>query len=656
MDVPFWIKDVFEAALPFAKDALKAAIRTRNEKALEEKKEKARKDHLALDEIQKIVLTRGESASADLTMSPGGSYDALKDHLERTEQLSTVIWFEDLSGNRLLDDVYVHLDTYLIPSRLHLSEREKYRTTPLEEAIFNSRRHCLILGQPGAGKSTSMQRLCSLLLKSRTENKGYTFPILIRFRDLKKDTSNNVIFNTLIRIFPLQFQFGGELDGPQVLPDLVSYKRSTFARFINEVRPVIILDGFDEYPDNMGKSDIAEEIQDLARLFTKAKLVVTCRTGEFNYAIDNTESFEIAPLDRARVEVFANRWLTEDDQAKRFLNEVYASPFADVAIKPLTLAHLCAIFQRNDTIPDRPLEVYKRVVNMMLTEWDRQRSVKRHSAYARFSTVRKFDFLAHVAYHLTVSLRRTVFSKRDFSDSYRTVYRTFGLPEAEADLVAAELESHTGIFVQSGYDKFEFVHKSIQEYLTADYISRLPNVPSDVALIEGLGAELAIVLAMSSEPSLYICKLVFNVLIGAELSAAFYDAFVGRLLLERPVFDPGEEVVIAFFSLLSLWMHRDRKSSIKDLVIPISDVDKGIYDQALSLMKSADVCKTVSRFYYAERAAAQVGCLVPIGRKQKMLNYPTLPYILASSDYTGGPFGLNHGSHAGKNKTLPWSR
>ena len=44
--------------------------------------------------------------------------------------------------------------------------------------------------------------------------------------------------------------------------------------------------------------------------------------------------------------------------------------------------------------------------------------------------------------------------------------------------VIAELESHTGLFIQSGFDQFEFAHKSLQEFLTAEYLVKLPSIPT----------------------------------------------------------------------------------------------------------------------------------------------------------------------------------
>src|SRR3954447_10115796 len=109
-----------------------------------------------------------------------------------------------------------------------------------------------------------------------------------------------------------------------------------------------------------------------------------------------------------------------------------------------------------------------------------------------------------------MSVKRSVYSKDDLISAYERIYDNFGLPSGEAAKVANELETHTGLFVQSGYDTFEFSHKSLQEYLTAEFIVRLPAVPSERRDLLRLPNELAISTAISSRPSQYFSHLVLD--------------------------------------------------------------------------------------------------------------------------------------------------
>ena len=127
----------------------------------------------------------------------------------------------------------------------------------------------------------------------------------------------------------------------------------------------------------------------------------------------------------------------------------------------------------------------------------------------------------------------------------------FNLPASEVKKVILEVESHTGLFLQSGFMKYEFVHKSIQEYLAAEYIVKLPSLEYLKEKIDVMGAELAIATSISSNPSLFFSDLVLNRFSRAKLPSSFRDAFVSRLILEKPDFYPSDDVVLSCLSLVS---------------------------------------------------------------------------------------------------------
>jgi hypothetical protein len=197
--------------------------------------------------------------------------------------------------------------------------------------------------------------------------------------------------------------------------------------------------------------------------------------------------------------------------------------------------------------------MYKKIINLLLEEWDEQKSVKRYSRYAHFEIDRKFDFLCHLAFSLTTSLQKTIFSKYDLLRAYQAIYRDYDLVGSEAKQVVDELETHTGLFLQSGYEEFEFAHKSLQEYLTAEYIVKLPYVIAEKNSLAKLPNEFAIAVAISSNPSEYLTELVLNRLKGRQWSEAFIGAFVSRLLLEKPDLNTNAKTALVLLMLYTLY-------------------------------------------------------------------------------------------------------
>ncbi len=223
------------------------------------------------------------------------------------------------------------------------------------------------------------------------------------------------------------------------------------------LRPLILLDGLDEVSHKAKRDSIVGGVRRLAIQLEKARIILTARTGEFTYHIEKMTAYEIAPLSPRQIKRFAAGWLGAKN-ARPFLKQVQRSPFADAAIKPLTLAHLCAIFERVRKIPEKPKSVYKKIVSLLLEEWDQQRSVQRISAYSDFEVDRKADFLSDLAHNLTILNKTSTFTRVDLLESYRQISVNYGLRDSEAQAVVNELETHTGLVVQSGADLFEFSH------------------------------------------------------------------------------------------------------------------------------------------------------------------------------------------------------
>lgn len=484
--------------------------------------------------------------------------DSLELHLRMIKNWSDEVTFKDIKRPKRISDIFIELDLYVYPRRMRIISEEKISNIPLYRIFDEGSHHIVLLGQPGAGKTTSMKYLCQLLLHDEEFQKDrFAFPVLIRFRDLnniKITSESNFIADELYRIFGLRLEIPEDSKNQDAMPTGLSksLREKVVFSFLEEFRTLLILDGFDELVKQESRDKAIHEIENFATRFEQCTMVITARTGEFFYKIDNTHEYELCPLNKDQVTKFAHRWLNDSKRASRFLKKIYQTPFADTAIRPLTLAHLCAIYERIDDIPEKPKTVYKRVVNLLLEEWDQQRSIKRESKYARFDVDRKYDFLCHLAYILTEGLLTTVFSTRDLMYVYKLIYEEYGLKSGEAKKVANEIEAHNGLFIQSGYEQFEFAHKSLQEFLTAEYLVKLPSIPHDWDTLMVLPNELAIAVAISSSPTAYFIELVMTRLKRSILSEDFIRIFLDRLLTEKPDF---KTTILLGLCLLILYAH-----------------------------------------------------------------------------------------------------
>jgi predicted NACHT family NTPase len=487
--------------------------------------------------------------------------DSLNQHLTFVKNWSSEINFSDLKKSKSIKNAFVDLDLYIQPRRLRIAQNEIIDKIQLQELFTVSKeKHIALLGQVGSGKTTSLKYFCqSLLFNEGYFDSNFCYPILIKLNDfnsLNRDVEYNrsIIINKIIDILGIKFDFQN-LDEKSI----DSFKENVVIKFLNENNVILFLDGFDELVFLNRRKIVLQEFEKLAYNVEHSKIILTSRTSDYRLSAPPISIYEICSLTDEQIGTFALKWLEEDEYARDFMIKIKKSPFYDTAIRPLTIAHLCALYERNKDIPEKPKTVYKKIVNLLLEDWNQQRNVYRKSKYSKFENDRKFDFLSSLAYNLTITNSTNNFDKIDLEGIYKRIYKDYDLVKEEMLDVITELESHSGLILESGFHNFEFAHKSIQEYLTAEYIVKLPSIPNNRNIILKLPNEMAVAIAISSNPSNYFKEFIDNRLVQHKLHLSFIKPFINRLLLEKVDFNQDINVTISALRLYSAYIQRDEE-------------------------------------------------------------------------------------------------
>lgn len=487
--------------------------------------------------------------------------DSLNQHLTFVKNWSSEINFSDLKKSKSTKNVFVDLDLYIQPRRLRITQNEIIDKIQLQELFTVSKeKHIALLGQVGSGKTTSLKYFCqSLLFNEGYFDSNYCYPILIKLNDFNSrdvEYNRSIIINKIIDILGIKFDFQN-LDEKSI----DSFKENVVIKFLNENNVILFLDGFDEIVFQNRRKVVLQEFEKLAYNVEHSKIILTSRTSDYRLSASPISIYEICSLTDDQIEIFALKWLERDEYARDFMIKIKKSPFYDTAIRPLTIAHLCALYERNKDIPEKPKTVYKKIVNLLLEDWNQQRNVYRKSKYSKFENDRKFDFLSSLAYNLTITNSTNNFDKKDLANIYERIYKDYDLVREEMLDVITELESHNGLILESGFHNFEFAHKSIQEYLTAEYIVKLPSIPNNRSIILKLPNEMAVAIAISSNPSNYFKEFVDNRLVPHKLHLSFIKPFINRLLLEKIDFNQEINVTISALRLYSAYIQRDEEEN-----------------------------------------------------------------------------------------------
>lgn len=430
-----------------------------------------------------------------------------------------------------VDAPTVELSFRAIPRRVGIAGRD------LDELdVLVTRSHVAVLGDPGAGKTTTLRRLAKAVALEPEESLGdeWRFVIVVVCRD--EDWKYNTLYDVLGNRLGVTGKLAAELDN-----------RSGRIRDVLNIGALIVIDGLDEVPSEY-RADLERSIEQLGRHLTKSKLVVSCRSADYVVPLAGFETAEIKPLTATQIDEIVGHLLSPEE-SESFFTAVHAPghPAGQLANRPLFLLQMLAIYRRRGTIPDRPVELCEAIIRLILHEWDEIRRVRRVSKYGQFGVEEKRRFLADLAYVL-LRERLIRFDEADLERVYKQLAERYGLPGAEARLVARELESHTGLLVQSG-ELYEFSHLSLQEYLAAD------------AMVRGAGsateswwslypAVTAVATALSSNANAWLHDLLIK-LPREAVDPRHVQAFLRRLSDERPRFvrdaSLGHDLLEVFF-------------------------------------------------------------------------------------------------------------
>lgn len=248
----------------------------------------------------------------------------------------------------------------------------------------------------------------------------------------------------------------------------------------------------------------------------------------------------------------------------------------------------------------KPSEVYEEATYLIVKEWDEHRDIVRHSKYSDFNTRKKIKFIAEVSYLLTYKAKQKVFTSKMLESIYIEICDKYNLPADEMKMVVSEIESHTGMIVESKYRHFEFSHLSIQEFLCAQHLVNLPYSKETIEYFLEYPEPLAIAVSISGEPSLWLANLLLNSSLNInnfkDSKEAYFSSvytLLNRLLVESPSFKVTLELGFTFFYLIANFYKNERFPALLDVLFEYP----GVKGSLVMFLRGCTYQNTLKGFY-----------------------------------------------------------
>jgi formylglycine-generating enzyme required for sulfatase activity len=421
-------------------------------------------------------------------------------------------------------------------------------------------RGAVLLGEPGAGKTTGARQLTWRLAsrQSLSEDLGLPVgmtPVLFRFRDLTRtalDARNG------LQVFLEEETYCAE--APERLkspgPDLWNGNAGAL---------LWILDGLDEVADPEARKKVSEWVRRAVKKRPNDWFLVTCRfQGYFREGVPlgpKFVEFHVRPLDDEQVERFVRDWfgaaykklLGEGTQAEersaadsQKLLDILAQPerqrghMRELCTNPLLLTILCIVFHEERKLPTGRAELYGHCVRVLLEYWRRDLyESDLATQLAPYDAEAAQAVLARVAWWMHQEQDRTSAPLEELvaeaGEGLAEVSEKSGLGR-DGRAVLERMRDEAGILALAGEGRCGFLHLSFQEYLAADHATK-ENLAQDLVAraADSWWREVAL---LSLRRSRSFCESFFREMLSAGLAEDEPDLSV-RCLDEALYFTPS---------------------------------------------------------------------------------------------------------------------
>jgi len=443
------------------------------------------------------------------------------------ESNRTPLFLSGLSGGKLqLSAVYTALMTTGSDDREAMRDkREPLRTErPTLSALaqLNKHQYCVLLGGPGSGKSTFVNFVAACMAGEGLGHANINLKLL-RAPLPKEDEARGekpepqawqhgallpvpVVLRNFAATLPPRAKGCAQLLWGYIEKQLKDAAMGDYApllkKHLSKEGGLILLDGLDEVPDaKQRRQQIKDTVQDFAHSYGRCRFLVTSRTYAYQnqaWQLDGFETAVLTPFGLGQIQCFIDAWyahmpalaqLSEREakaRAETLKHTVRTKArVAELATRPLLLTLMARLqTEKGGTLPNKRQQLYERSVEMLLTDWEKLKEVtlpdgsKQQQEGLSVWMGADQDEIRKQLERVAFEAHRDQAEQRDSADIEGDVIALALLKAARQssklsiEMLSNYLSYRAGILAEHGEGRYQFPHRTFQEYLAACHLIR----------------------------------------------------------------------------------------------------------------------------------------------------------------------------------------
>jgi hypothetical protein len=372
------------------------------------------------------------------------------------DSIYTAVQFLDEEEICQFDSIEALEESYRKTKSRSFQSKDRKKKEGLKVAI--QEQYLMVLGGPGAGKTTFLKKIGLEALKGKKgAYKHECIPVFIElkhFREQEIDLKKFIIQEFETCGFPAAKKFTEN-----------ALEKGTL---------LILLDGLDEVP-TANMTEAIRQIQDFADKYSKNRFIASCRVAAYQHNFRRFTDVAMADFDDSQIENFITNWFSHEPETGQNcwqkLNSDEHKAAKELTQTPLLLTLVCLLYQRSRQFPTNRATLYEKALRVLLEEWAGEKNLPQEPVYQGLDTRRKELLLSQIA-HDAFQEDRLFLPKREITEQIEQLLKEM-LPDEKlihgAEVLKA-IERQHGVLVPRAEGIYSFSHLTLQEFLTAQYI------------------------------------------------------------------------------------------------------------------------------------------------------------------------------------------